>query len=62
MQSDTTANARGQYGNAGRAADSAGGSGIGGILIVLGITVGIYAFSPGARHWYKHGHLPPVRR
>jgi hypothetical protein len=24
--------------------------------------VGIYALSPGARHFYKHGHLPPWRR
>lgn len=61
MQPNTSANDRGQYGDGGRTAGTDGG-GIGGILIGLGIAVGIYAFSPGARHWYKHGHLPPVRR
>jgi hypothetical protein len=59
MQPGTSANDRGQYGND-RAAQK-NGSSLGGILIGVGIAVGIYAFSPGARHWYKHGHLPSVR-
>jgi hypothetical protein len=29
------------------------------ILVVVGIAGAIYALSPGARHLYKHGHLPP---
>jgi len=28
------------------------------IAILAGITVAIYALSPGARYAYKHGHLP----
>lgn len=28
------------------------------ILIILGITIAVYATSPGARHYYKHGRLP----
>lgn len=29
-----------------------------GILALALVGVGIYALSPGARHWYKHGRLP----
>lgn len=36
--------------------------GTGAILLILGIAVGVYAFSPGARHFYKHGQLPPQHR
>jgi hypothetical protein len=56
------ANERGQYGNAGGAPGAKRDLGVGGIFLLLGITVGIYALSPGARYWYKHGYLPPVRR
>jgi hypothetical protein len=34
------------------------GNGALSIVIVLGIAGAIYGFSPGARHWYKHGRLP----
>ena len=27
---------------------------------MLGLAVGVYALSPGARHFYKHGYLPPA--
>jgi len=49
-----TTDTRGQYPSTGH------GSGLG-VLALLGIGVGIYAASPGARHWYKHGRLPPRR-
>ena len=49
------ANERGQYG------DAENSKGVGGILIGFGIAVGIYALSPGARHYYRHGRLPPHR-
>ncbi len=55
----TTANQRGQYGTP---KDDNKKLGAGGIFLVLGIAVGIYALSPGARHWYKHGQLPHQRR
>ena len=28
------------------------------VAIVLGLAVGIYALSPGARHYYRTGRLP----
>jgi hypothetical protein len=64
MQPGTAAvNDRGQYGDKTHAPDAGGkGVGAGWILLVLGISVGIYALSPGARHWYKHGYLPPAER
>lgn len=49
-------NQRGEYGTA---ASSEGKGGTAGILILLGIAAGIYGLSPGARHYYKHGRLPP---
>jgi len=52
------ANERGSYGQSGPE-ESKGNSGIA-ILLLLGATVGIYALSPGARHYYKHGRLPPA--
>ncbi len=54
------ANERGQYGDQRDQGDRCDGhkGGAGGILILLGVTVGIYAISPGARHYYKHGYLP----
>jgi hypothetical protein len=55
-------NQRGQYGPPADTGDKKGGGGVGGILAVLGITVGIYALSPGARYFYKHGRLPAHRR
>lgn len=56
-------NDRGQYGNPADT-DRQEGKHLGsaGVLVLLGFTVGIYALSPGARHFYKHGHLPPWRR
>jgi hypothetical protein len=48
---------RGQYTDA----EGKKRGGIGGVLLILGIAVGVYALSPGARHYYKHGHLPPYR-
>jgi hypothetical protein len=50
---------RGQYGSP--ATDGKGRSTVG-VVAILVVAVGIYAFSPGARHWYKHGRLPPYRR
>jgi hypothetical protein len=50
-------NERGQYG-ASADSNGKGNGGAVGILAILGITVGIYALSPGARHYYKHGYLP----
>ena len=50
---------RGQYGPPGEARKSRKA---GGIFVVFVVAVGIYAFSSGARHWYKHGRLPPYRR
>ena len=47
---------RGQY------ADRKKSTGVGGILLMLGLAVGVYALSPGARHFYKYGYLPPVKR
>lgn len=47
-------NERGSYG----ANISKSGSTFGAVAIVLGIGAVIYGFSPGARHWYKHGRLP----
>lgn len=32
--------------------------GFGTVAIVVGIGVAIVAFSPGMRHFYKHGKLP----
>jgi hypothetical protein len=29
------------------------------VVLVVGIAAAIYGFSPGARHWYKYGRLPP---
>jgi len=52
-------NERGQYGDTPR---SDGKGGAVGILVALGVAVGIYALSPGARHYYRHGRLPPYRR
>jgi len=52
---------RGQYADAKGDRKKSGGAGA--ILLLLGITVGMYALSPGARHFYKHdGYLPPARR
>jgi hypothetical protein len=31
-------------------------------FVVLGISAAIYALSPGAIHFYKHGRLPPDLR
>jgi hypothetical protein len=59
MQDTSTAmqasvNERGAYGaGAGRQ-----GKGAGAAIVLVGMTVAIYALSPGARYWYKHGHLP----
>ena len=47
---------RGHYG------DCKKSTGVGGILLMLGLAVGVYALSPGARHFYKHGYLPPAKR
>jgi hypothetical protein len=49
-------NERGQYGDR----DEHPRRGPGGVVLVLGLAVTIYASSPGARHFYKHGRLPPV--
>lgn len=51
---------RGQYADAKGDRKKSGVAGA--ILLLLGITVGMYALSPGARHFYKHGYLPPARR
>ena len=53
-------NDRGQYGTA--PAPDRKDLGVGGVVALLGVAVGIYALSPGARHWYKHGSLPPRQR
>jgi hypothetical protein len=53
-------NERGQYVDH-DARDTRRGSGWGGAVVLLGITAAIYALSPGARYWYKHGRLPPGR-
>lgn len=59
----STVNDRGQYGDPAGVTDAGRKDlGVGGVLLLLGVSVGIYALSPGARHWYKHGYLPPVRR
>lgn len=58
-------NDRGEYGAPAVPADggqSKGKGGAAGILLLLGLTAGIYALSPGARHWYKYGQLPLPRR
>ncbi len=47
-------NERGSYG------DDHGSSGVG-IVIGFGLMAVIYGLSPGARHFYKHGHLPQER-
>jgi hypothetical protein len=54
------ANQRGEYGDA-PDGDRKESLGAGGILLVAGIAVGVYALSPGARHFYKHGRLPSAR-
>lgn len=51
---------RGEYGAA--SAPDKRSVGAGGILLLAGITAGIYALSPGARHFYRHGYPPPARR
>ncbi|HSX23082.1 MAG TPA: hypothetical protein VLE97_09935 [Gaiellaceae bacterium] len=56
----TPANERGAYGAA--KAPEQHSVGAGGILLLVGITAGIYALSPGARHFFRHGYLPPARR
>jgi hypothetical protein len=48
---------RGSYGEE----EDNGGGGLA-ILFLFGITVGIYALSPGARHFYKHGRLPAPQK
>jgi hypothetical protein len=48
------ANARGEYGDSPEGKKKGGG---GSVVIVLGAAVAIYALSPGARHFYKHGRL-----
>ena len=60
MTSSNGANQRGQYGAPAPAGEekSAGKTGLG-IAIMAALTVGVYALSPGARHYYKHGRLPP---
>ncbi len=30
------------------------------IMIGALILIGVIALSPGARHYYRHGHLPPA--
>jgi hypothetical protein len=47
------ANERGSYG-----ADASKHGSFGAVAVVLGLGAVIYGFSPGARHWYKHGRLP----
>jgi len=49
------ANDRGTYEEA---AEKKGGGVLPAVVIVLGLGAAIYGFSPGARHWYKHGRLP----
>jgi hypothetical protein len=51
------ANARGEYGDSPEGKKTGGG----GVGIILGVAVAIYALSPGARHFYKHGRLPEAR-
>jgi hypothetical protein len=52
------ANERGSYGPSG-SEEGKGNSGLA-ILLLAGVTAGIYALSPGARHFYKHGRLPSL--
>ena len=52
------ANERGSYGD--DAGDKGKKNGVLPILLMLGAAVGVYALSPGARHFYKHGRLPPA--
>jgi hypothetical protein len=49
-------NDRGEYGDA-----ECKRGGAGGVAILAAITIAIYATSPGARHWYRHGRLPSHR-
>jgi hypothetical protein len=53
------ANERGTYGPNGGTGEQKGGGWLA-IVLLAGATVGIYALSPGARHFYKHGRLPPA--
>jgi hypothetical protein len=53
------ANDRGGYGSASSSAHK--GLGSAGILPLRGVAIGIYVLSPEARHFYKHGRLPPAR-
>jgi hypothetical protein len=55
----SASNQRGEYGTVEDADRKS--SGAGSVLLVVGLAVGIYALSPGARYFYKHGHLPPYR-
>jgi len=52
------ANERGSYGEANGGEGRR--SGALPVLLMLGIAAGLYALSPGARHFYKHGRLPVV--
>ena len=52
MDASARPNARGSFGDRGKSS-LAGTLGVG-----VGIMAVIYALSPGARHWYKHGRLP----
>ena len=54
------ANERGSYGNAAVKDDDKKDGGLLPVLVLAGVTIGVYALSPGARHFYKHGKLPPV--
>ncbi len=49
-------NDRGSYGDQ---STHGGGGGIG-IGIMVGLVAVIYGLSPGARHFYRHGRLPPA--
>jgi hypothetical protein len=49
-------NERGSYGEPTEPEEKRVGAG--GIAILFGVTVMLYALSPGARHFYKHGYLP----
>jgi hypothetical protein len=57
---EPSANQRGQYGAPAPKEHESPGAGW--ILALVGISVGIYALSPGARHFYRHGYLPSVKR
>lgn len=49
--------ARGEY----QSTPKSRGNGVGWkpLLVLGGVAAGLYLFSPGGRHWLKHGFLPP---